>query len=71
MRINKRKALDIAQDEARSAYRDLDPYEVTIELRDGNWKIDYELKDRQAQGGGPHYLISGDTGEVLSKRYEQ
>ena len=40
-------------------------------LRDGNWKIDYELRDKQAQGGGPHYVISAKTGAILSKRYDQ
>lgn len=71
MRVDKNQALNIARQDARTAYRDLDAYDVTIELQDGNWKVDYELKDKKARGGGPHYIISGDTGEILSKRYEQ
>jgi hypothetical protein len=45
---------------------------VTIEqLDDGAWRVDYELRDPESQGGGPHYVIAGDSGEVLEKRYEQ
>lgn len=71
MQVDKNQALNIARQDALTVYRDLDHYEVIIELHDGNWKVDYELKNREANGGGPHYIISGDTGEILSKRYEQ
>ena len=71
MQVDKNQALNIARQDALIAYRNLDNYKVTIELQDGNFKVDYELKDKEAQGGGPHYIISGDTGEILSKRYEQ
>jgi hypothetical protein len=71
MKVDKNQALNIARQDALSVYRDLDYYEVTIELHEGSWKVDYELKDREALGGGPHYIISGNTGEILSKRYEQ
>ena len=70
-KIGKQQALEIARRDALLAYRDLNPYDVCIELRDGNWKIDYELRDKQAQGGGPHYVISAKTGAILSKRYDQ
>ena len=70
-KIEKEQALEIARRDALLAYRDLNPYDVRIELRDGNWKIDYELRDKRAQGGGPHYVISAETGAILSKRYEQ
>ena len=70
-RIDKERALEIARQDARQAYRDLTPYDVTAELRDGHWKIDYELRDKHAQGGGPHYVISATTGAILSKRYDQ
>ena len=71
MQVDKNQALNIVRQDALTVYRDLDQYEVIIELQDGNWKVDYELKDKEAHGGGPHYIISGDTGEILSKRYEQ
>jgi hypothetical protein len=70
-KIEKEQALEIARRDALLAYRDLNPYDVRIELRDGNWNIDYQLQDKKAQGGGPHYVISAETGAILSKRYEQ
>ena len=30
-----------------------------------------DLSDPGAQGGGPHYIVSAETGEILAKRYEQ
>jgi hypothetical protein len=71
LKIGKDEALEIAEQDARTAYRDLSIYEVETELVSGNWQIDYELKDKSLRGGGPHYLISGQTGEIISKRYEQ
>lgn len=69
--LDEEQALAIARRDALLAYRDLSPYEVSIRLEGGDWKVDYELRDKQAQGGGPHYVISAETGEILSKRYEQ
>ena len=71
MKVDKDSAEKIAANDARSYYRDLTAYNVTAQLVDGNWKIDYELKDRQAQGGGPHYVVSAESGEIVSKRFEQ
>src|SRR5215207_3377382 len=48
-RIDKDEALEIACEDARRAYGDLTLYDVTIELRDGNWQVDYVLRDREAQ----------------------
>jgi hypothetical protein len=69
--IDEEQALEIARRDASLAYRDLDAYDVRSELRGGNWSVDYQLRDKQAQGGGPHYVISAQTGAILSKRYEQ
>lgn len=69
--VDRDEALRIAREDAERVYGELDAYEVTIELLDGNWKIDYELRDREAQGGGPHYLISAASGELVDRRYEQ
>ncbi len=71
MKVDRHEALQIADDDARKQYRDLSVYDVMIELENENWRIDYELKDAESQGGGPHYLVSSDTGEIVSRRYEQ
>lgn len=71
MKIDKQVALKIANDDAGKQYRDLSVYDVMIEMSDGNWKIDYELKDKRSKGGGPHYLISSESGRIISRRYEQ
>jgi hypothetical protein len=71
MKVDKQEALRIAHDDASTQYRDLSIYDVIIELDDGNWKIDYDLKDKNSQGGGPQYLISSETGAILKKTYYQ
>jgi uncharacterized membrane protein YkoI len=71
MHVDKQAALKIAHDDATKQYRDLSAFDVMIELDQGNWKIDYELKNKESEGGGPHYLISSETGAILSRRYEQ
>ena len=65
------RALSIAQEDARSAYRDLSAYRIGLTLEADGWHVDYELKDERAKGGGPHYIIDPHTGAILSKRYEQ
>lgn len=65
------EALRIARLDAEKAYRDLSAYCVRVELGDDGWHVDYELKNRQSQGGGPHYVIDVQTGAIRSKRYEQ
>lgn len=69
--IDREAALKIANDNAITAYRDLSIYEITAELKDGKWYVDYNLTDPQMTGGGPHYVISEATGEILNMRYEQ
>ncbi len=65
------QALGIARTDAESAYRDLSIYRIAVSLEENGWLVDYELKDPELQGGGPHYVIDARTGEILSKRYEQ
>jgi uncharacterized membrane protein YkoI len=65
------QALRIARTDAESAYRDLSIYRIAISLDENTWLVDYELKDPELQGGGPHYVIDARTGAILSKRYEQ
>ena len=63
-------ALKIAQTDAERVYRDLFLYRISISLEDDGWRVDYELKDPDLNGGGPHYLIDADSGEIVSKRYD-
>jgi len=65
------QALRIAETDAKKAYRDLSPYRIILALEGDGWHVDYELKNRHAVGGGPHYLIDAENGSILSKRYEQ
>jgi uncharacterized membrane protein YkoI len=64
-------ALRIARTDAESAYQDLSIYRIAMSLEEDGWLVDYELKDPELQGGGPHYVIDARTGAILSKRYEQ
>ena len=65
------RALGIAQADAVQVYRDLSLYRIRLELEPDGWHVDYELKDLQLKGGGPHYVIDRFTGAILSRRYEQ
>ena len=65
------QALRIARLDAEKTYRDLTPYRMQIEMHQDSWHVDFELRNRQAQGGGAHYVIHAQTGEILSRRYEQ
>lgn len=65
------RALSVANHDAERAYRDLTPYRILIALEDDGWHIDYEMKDRERNGGGPHYIIDASTAAIVSKRYEQ
>jgi hypothetical protein len=70
--VDRDAALQIARADAATVYRSLDAYVEHAELLDNDvWKIDFELRDVGAQGGGPHYLISANTGEIIERRYEQ
>ena len=64
-------ALRIARLDAEQKYRDLSTYRIAIVFEDNHWRIDYEMRDPNVQGGGPHYLIDAVTGAILSKRYAQ
>lgn len=64
-------ALQVAQCDAEQVYRDLSQYRISISLEARGWQVDYELKDDQMNGGGPHYVIDAGTGEITWKRYDQ
>lgn len=65
------QALAMAHRDALKAYRDLSPYRIVIALQDDGWHIDYDLVDPKMTGGGPHYIVDTETGEIVGKRYEQ
>ncbi len=65
------QALQIARVDAEKAYRDLTAYRVTLALESDGWHIDYELKDPDKNGGGAHYIIDAQTGQIILKKYEQ
>ena len=65
------QALKTALLDAEKVYGDLSPYHIEIVLQPDGWHIDYELKDPQLNGGGPHYVIDAATGAIVAKRYEQ
>jgi hypothetical protein len=69
--ISQEEAIDIAWKDAKLVYKDLTIYEVRAEVKENNWLINYEHKNKELHGGGPHYVISGSTGEIVEKRYEQ
>ena len=65
------QALRIAREDAEKVYRDLSRYHIRLSLEADGWHIDYELKDPNVRGGGPHYIIDQANGAIVSKRYEQ
>jgi hypothetical protein len=65
------RALTIAQADAQKVYRELSGYRIQLVLEVDGWHIDYVLKDPRLKGGGPRYIIDSQTGEIVSKRYEQ
>lgn len=69
--ITKEKAIQIAHDDAINVYRNLSDYETDIRLSNHKWYVDFILKNKEAQGGGAHYIISEESGDILQKRYEQ
>ena len=69
--ISEARAREIAAEEAAQAYRDLSVYTVSARLEDGRWHVDYDLTDETLLGGGPHFVIDGETGKIVSRRYEQ
>jgi hypothetical protein len=65
------EALRIARLEAEKAYRDLSGYRATVALEADGWHVDYELKNPNLNGGGPHFVIDPTDGRILWKLYEQ
>ncbi|MBI3823295.1 MAG: hypothetical protein HY289_11550 [Planctomycetes bacterium] len=65
------EVLRIADQDARAVYRDLSELKITLTPCPDGWHVDYDLTDPLSAGGGPHYVIDPQTGEILTRRYEQ
>lgn len=65
------EAMRIARLDAEAVYGDLSSYCITLFYGQDGWHIDYELTEPLVAGGGPHYIIDGATGRIVSKRYDQ
>ena len=61
----------IAQSDASRVYRDLSIYDIRVAMHEDGWHVDFVLKDSRLDGGGAHYLIDKQSGEIVRKRYEQ
>ncbi|MGO9115500.1 MAG: hypothetical protein ACLP9L_40330, partial [Thermoguttaceae bacterium] len=64
VQITSDQALRVARLDAESVYRDLTDYRILVELHQDGWHVDYELKNRHTQGGGPHYVIDAEAGTI-------
>lgn len=71
MSLSEEDALRIAREDAQGVYQDLSMYSVSVEAQDNTWLVAYRPSDPFTVGGGPQYVISRETGKVLSKHYEQ
>ena len=65
------EALRVARMDAERVYRDLDNYRIHVAREPDGWHVDYDLKDPNLHGGGPHYVIDPVSGQIVTKRYEQ
>ena len=65
------EVLRIAHQDAQTVYRDVSGFKITLTPCVDGWHVDYDLTDPLSAGGGPHYVIDGDTGNILDRRYEQ
>jgi hypothetical protein len=65
------EVLRIARLDAEQVYRDLSRFVIRIAREFDGWHVDFDLKDTQTRGGGPHYVIDPQSGVIINKRYEQ
>ncbi|HEX4609156.1 MAG TPA: hypothetical protein VH092_13205 [Urbifossiella sp.] len=69
--INRQQAIAIAEADAIPVYGDLNDLTLEATLLDDGWHIDYWVRKPRHAGGGPHYVIHPETGEIVSKKYYQ
>lgn len=68
------EALAICHADGLLAYEQLHHYEIEIFLEKDGWHVNYDIRQRngsRVSGGGPHYVIDANTGEILDKKYYQ
>jgi hypothetical protein len=67
------EALRISHEDATRVYRGelRTRFKITICFEQDGWHIDYDPKDPNANGGGPHYIVDASTGQIVFKRYDQ
>lgn len=65
------EVLRIAHQDAQNVYGDLSEFRITLTPCPDGWHVDYDLTDPLSAGGGPHYIIDAQTGDILARRYEQ
>jgi len=65
------EALRIARLDGEKACRDLSGYRIMVILEADGWHVDYELKNPNWNGGGPHFVIDPTAGRIVWKRYDQ
>jgi hypothetical protein len=68
--ITSDEALRIARLDGE-AYGDLSSFHIAVALEADGWHVDYDLKDPNLNGGGPHYIIDPADGRIVWKIYEQ
>jgi hypothetical protein len=69
--VSRQQAIAIAEADALPVYGNLDDLTLEVALMDDGWHVDYWLRKPRWAGGGPHYIISAQTGEILWKKYYQ
>jgi len=71
--LSHHRAVKIAEEDAQHAYHNLATYRVDVRLGQEGWVVVYHFRGsgRFHTGGGPHYLIHPETGEILTKKYYQ
>jgi hypothetical protein len=65
------ETLRIADEDARTVYRDLSSFRIALQLAADGWHVDYDVASPLTAGGGPRYVIDPRDGRIISKRYEQ
>lgn len=68
--VTQEKVEAIAREDAAKKYRDLSIYDVAIKPIKEGWSVEFTLKDKHLDGGGPVYVID-PTGKIVSAKYYQ
>jgi hypothetical protein len=69
--VSSDQALHVARLDAEAAYGNLDAFRITIAREADGWHIDFDLKDPDRDGGGPHYAVDAESGRIVAQRYAQ